>query len=147
MSSEELNELFKKGVEAAEKGYTHSAQVFLGQVAEQRNSAEVTTWLAWCQAKGQGRIPAAIKTCRDSIKRDPRNVVHYLILGRILVLNEDKGKAIDIFRQGLKITADPRIIEELKKMGTRKPAIIKSLKRSHPLNRFLGRTLSALGLR
>jgi len=147
MSSEELDLLTRKGIEAAEKGYIHSALVFLGQVAEHRNTPELNTYLAYCQAKGQGRMHAAAKICRESIKREPNNSLHYLILGRVLLMAGEKGKAIDSFRQGLKTSPNPKIVQELKKLGLRKPAVIKSLKRNHPLNRMLGRVFSTFGFR
>jgi tetratricopeptide (TPR) repeat protein len=147
MSTDQLDELFQKGVEAIEKGYIHSAQVFLGQVAEQRNTPELHSYLAYCLAKGQGRMHSAAKICRESIKREPGNSIHYLILGRILLLSGDKGKAIDAFRQGLRTSPNPLIIEELKKLGLRRPAVIKSLKRNHPVNRVLGKVFGFIGFR
>jgi uncharacterized protein HemY len=147
MSPDQIDELIHKGVEAAEKGYIHSAQVFLGQAAEHRNTPELHTYLAYCMARGQGRVAAAAKICRESIKREPHNSLHYLILGRVCLMTGDKGKAIDAFRQGLKTSPNPKIISELKKLGLRKPAVIKSLKRNHPINRMLGKVLSSIGVR
>ena len=147
MDSDQLDDLMQKGMEAAEKGYIHSAQVFLGQVAEHRKTPELHSYLAYCLAKGQGHLHSADKTCLDSIKRDPNNSLHYLILGRILLLTGDKGKAIEAFRQGLITGPNPLIIDEFKKLGLRKPTIIKSLKRNHPLNRVLGKLSSMIGLR
>ena len=147
MSPDQIDDLIQKGIEAAEKGYIHSAQVFLGQAAEQRKTPELLTYLAYCMAKGQGRMHTAAKACRDSIKREPNNSLHYLILGRILLLSGEKSKAIDAFRQGLRASPNPKIIEELRKLGLRKPAVVKSLKRNHPLNRALGKMLSMVGLR
>jgi uncharacterized protein HemY len=147
MSPNDIDDLIRKGVEAAEKGYIHSAQVFLGQAAEHRNTPELHTYLAFCAARGQGRLHSAAKVCRESIKREPHNSLHYLILGRILLMAGDKEKAIDAFRQGLKTSPNPRIITELKKLGLRKPTIIKSLARHHPLNRVLGKMFSTIGVR
>lgn len=147
MHAEELDELLLKGIEAAEKGYIHSAQVFIGQVIDHRKTPEAKSYQAYCLAKGQGRLSAAIKICRESIKREPENSLHYLILGRILLLAGEKRKAINAFRKGLKIEPNPKIVEELKRLGLRRPAVIKSLDRNHPLNRILGKTLSRLGLR
>ena len=147
MSPDQIDELLKKGIEAAEKGYIHSAQVFLGQVAEHRKTPEVKSYLAYCLAKGQGRMHSAAKICRESIKREPNNSLHYLILGRILLMSGEKSKAIESFRHGLKNGPNPKVIEELKKLGLRKPAILKSLKRNHPVNRALGRLFSTIGLR
>lgn len=147
MSLDQLDDLLQKGIEAAEKGYIHSAQVFLGQVAEQRNTPVIHSYLAYCLAKGEGQMHSAAKICRESIEREPNNSLHYLILGRILLLSGDKGKAIDSFRQGLRTSPNPLIIDELKKLGLRKPAIFKNLKRNHPINRALGKVFNIIGLR
>ena len=147
MSPDQLDDLLQKGIEAAEKGYIHSAQVFLGQVSEHRKTPELQSYLAYCLAKGQGRMHSAAKVCRESIKREPNNSIHYLILGRILLLAGDKGKAIKTFRQGLRTSPNALIIDELKKLGLRKPAVLKSLKRNHPINRALGKVFGAFGLR
>jgi len=147
MSPNEVDDLVHKGIEAAEKGYIHSAQVFLGQAAEHRNTPELHTYLAFCAARGQGRLHSAAKVCRESIKREPNNSLHYLILGRILLMAGEKGKAIDAFRQGLKTSPNPRIIDELKKLGLRKASVIKSLTRNHPLNRMLGKMFNTFGVR
>ena len=147
MENAQLDDLMAKGIEAAEKGYIHSAQVFLGQVSEHRNTPELHSYLAYCQAKGQGRVHSAAKICRESIKRESNNPIHYLILGRVLLISGDKGKAIDAWRQGLHAGPNPLIINELKNLGLRKPAVIKSLKRNHPINRVLGKIFGILGLR
>lgn len=147
MEQEQLDDLLSKGIEAVEKGYIHSAQVFLNQVAEHRNTQEVKSYIAYCLAKSQGRTQAAERTCVESIGREPRNSTHYLLLARIRLLAGDKEKAILALRQGVKINGDPRIINEMNKLGLRKPAVIKSLKRNHPVNRFLGKLFARLGLR
>ncbi len=147
MRSDEIEDLMHKGIDAAEKGYIHSAQVFFGQVSEHRKSPELHSYMAYCLAKGQGRIHSAAKICRESIKREPNNSLHFLILGRILLMSGDRRKAIYTFRQGLRASPNPRIIDELKKLGLRKPAPLKSLNRSHLVNRTLGRVFSKFGLR
>ncbi len=146
-SAQQLDELLQKGIEAAEKGYIHSAQVFLGQVSEQRKTPILHSYLAYCLAKGQGRMQSAIKTCHESIQREPNNSTHYLILGRILLMTEDKGKAIDAFRCGLRLEKNLLIVDELKILGVRKPAVLKGLKRNHPINRILGKIFDSMGFR
>ncbi|MBE0585770.1 MAG: tetratricopeptide repeat protein, partial [Desulfofustis sp.] len=100
MSPDQIDNLIYQGIDAAEKGYIHSAQVFLDQAAEQRKTPEIHSYLAYCLAKGQGRMHSAAKICRESIKREPNNSLHYLILGRILLMSGDREKAIAVFRQG-----------------------------------------------
>jgi len=147
MHTDEFDDLLKKGIEAAEKGYIPTAQIILEQVIEQRNIPEAHTYLAYCLAKGQGRINSAAKICRESIKREPENSLHYLILGRILLMVDDRHRAIATFRRGLKRSPSPKIIAELKMLGLRKTPIITTLDRKHPANRILGRAANLLRLR
>jgi len=92
-------------------------------------------------------MSAAAKTCRESIKREPGNSLHYLILGRIMLMAGEKTRAVKTFRQGLKASPNQKIITELKKLGLRKPTVLKTLDRTHPLNRVLGRVFSTIGFR
>lgn len=147
MLSEEIDKLIKQGIDAAEKGDVHSAQMLLEQAVKERNAPELHTYLAFCQAKEEGRLNVAVRTCRESIRREPNNSLHYLMLGRILLLAGEKDKAVKAFRRGLKASPNPKIIAELKALGLRKPAIFKNLERGHPLNRYVGRLFSALGVR
>ncbi len=147
MDPDQLDDLLLKGIEAAEKGYIPSAQILLGQVAEHRKTPELRSYLAYCSAKGQRNLRSAAKTCHESIKREPNNSLHYLILGRILLMSGEKEKAIDTFRQGLKASPNPLILNEFKKLGLRKPAVLKNLKRNHPVNRMLGRVFCFIGCR
>jgi hypothetical protein len=64
-----------------------------------------------------------------------------------LLISGNKGKAIDAWRQGLRAGPNRQIIDELKKLGLRKPAVIKNLKRNHPINRALGRLFRVIGFR
>ncbi|SHJ31825.1 hypothetical protein SAMN02745165_02101 [Malonomonas rubra DSM 5091] len=147
MAEENIDTIIRQGIEAAEKGYIHSAQVLLNQAVEGRNTPELHSYLAYCMAKDEGRISAAARTCRESIRREPGNSLHYLLLGRILLLAGEKTKAVAAFRQGLKTSPNPKIIVELKSLGLRKPAIFKSLDRKHPLNKVVGKVFSTIGLR
>jgi tetratricopeptide (TPR) repeat protein len=147
MEPKELNELLNKGKEAVEKGYIPAAQVFFRQVAEHDNTPEVRSYLAYCLAKSQGRTQVAAKTCIESIRRDPDNPTHYLLLGRIHLHAGDKDKAVQVWRQGANINKDQRIISEISRLGMRKAPVIKGLKRNHPVNRILGKLFAQLGLR
>jgi uncharacterized protein HemY len=147
MQQEQLDNLTNKGIDALEKGYIQSAQVLLGQVAEQHNTPVVRSYLAYCAAKSQGRVQEAMKICRESIRNDPKDPAQFLLLGRLYLMVNEKEKAMLAFREGIRVGSDPRILAEMNKLGQRKPAVIPSLKRSHPLNRLLGKLFARLGLR
>lgn len=147
MHALEIDELVRKGIDAAESGDIHTAHYFLDQAAKHRNTPELHTYLAFCRARSHGNFQSAAKACHESIQREPDNSLHYLVLGRILVQAGEKDKAIKTFLRGLKAGPNPRIISELKKLGRRQPAVIGKLPRHHPLNRVLGKVLKRVGIR
>lgn len=147
MADESIATAKASGIEALEKGYLHSAQIFLQQWADQDKSPEARSYLAYARAKATGQVDDAISTCRDALKFELDNPVHYLLLGRCYLLAGNKQEAITTFRQGLGFSKEPRIITELNRLGLRKPNVFKNLKRDHPANRIAGKLLARLGLR
>ncbi len=147
MKTDDYQNLLNQGIAAAEQGQFPTAQAYLDQAAAIRRSPEVMSYLAYCLARGQRQLQDALKINREAIDREPGNSLHYLIMGRILLLAGRRDKAIMAFRQGLKASPNPKIINELKKLGLRKPPVFHSLDRGHILNRVSGKLLSRLGLR
>lgn len=89
-----------------------------------------------------------IKMCRDAIKQLDSSVSlekevyypsFYLNLGRAYLGAGKKRDAVSAFNLGLQ--ADPKdqdIIKELKKLGSRRRQPIPFLKRSNPINKYMG---------
>ncbi len=137
--------LLDKGIRAAEAGSYNKALLLLKRAAEQIDSPTVRSYSAYCWASSRGKLTAAARICQDNAVSERHNPVHYLLLGRIFLLGGQRQKAIKIFRQGLKFSPDPLIINELKLLGIRRSPVITALDRSHPINRLLGRARSFLG--
>ncbi len=95
----------------------------------------------------RGEYESAIALCRDAIESLPGRSEHYLLLGRALVAYGDKREAIRAFRDGLLFENNPKIREELDRLGWRDLPVIQGLGRDHWLNRKLGRLFMALRLR
>jgi len=89
-----------------------------------------------------------IKMCRDAIKQLDSSVslekeiyypAFYLNLGRAYLGAGKKREAVAAFNRGLK--SDPKdqdIIKELKKLGSRRRQPVPFLKRSNPINKYIG---------
>jgi predicted Zn-dependent protease len=105
------------------------------------------SYYAYCVAKERGHVKQGIALCREALEKDPGTPVHYLILARILLLGRNKDDAIAVLREGMQHAHDPEIIDLLDHIGVRKPPVVSSLNRNHPINRYLGFILSRLGLR
>lgn len=140
-------ELAEKGRRAIRTGDTLQALVWFERAYLIENSPEVCSYYAYCLAKERGKLQKAFELCRDALEKEPANPVHYLNLGRIYLVLNNKPEAIKAFREGLAIAQNEEIIEELQKLGIRKRPPIPFLKRSNPINKYLGLLLKRLGLR
>ena len=107
----------------------------------------ISSFFAFCIAKERGEIKKAISLCTDAIKEEPENSFHYLNLGKVYLIRKDKKEAVNAFRQGLQHEENQQIVDELDRLGTRKPPPIPFLKRSNIINKYLGMILSRIKLR
>ena len=94
-----------------------------------------------------GQFEQAIALCREEIELEPAKSDNYLLLGRVLLAAGRKKEAIRVFSDGLLFENNPRLRNELNRLGWRKFRVISSLSREHPLNRMLGKLFKALNLR
>ncbi len=105
------------------------------------------SYVGYCIAKGRGEFKTAIDLCRMSLEEERENPVHYLNLGKVHLASGNKRKALEAFREGLAKGGNEEILRMLIEFGMRNPPVIKSLPRSHPLNKFLGLLLHRHALR
>ncbi len=140
-------ELFKKGLEALAQGRMLPALASFEKALELEDNPAFYSYLALCIAKERGQVKKAISLCEEALKKDADNTSHYLNLGKILLNAGNQDDAIRVFRGGLKHGTDPRIIDELHRLGTRKPPVMTFLNRNNPINKYLGFIFKILKLR
>ena len=139
--------LVKAGIAALSAGNTSLALRHFEEAAELDESPELLSHLAYCLAKENSDFPQAITLGRSALRDEPWNSTHYLNLGRIYLLAGRRQEAIRTFRDGLLHENNPRIQEELARLGTRKYPVIASLPREHPFNKLFGKIFTRLKLR
>ena len=105
------------------------------------------SYYAFCMAKERGHVTKGIALCREALEKEPGTPVHYLNLTRIYLLGNNKEDAIAVLREGMHHAPDQEIKDLLDVIGMRKPPVVSSLPRNHPINHYLGLILSRLGLR
>lgn len=130
-----------------EEGNVFEAMYVLEDAEKLNSTPQLRSYLAYCRAKIKDEYAEAIRICKQSISEDPQNGDHYLNLGRIYMLVEKRGPAMQAFRSGLKIGPNPQLMRELRKFEQRKSPVIPSLHRDHTLNIKLGKLLAKIGLR
>ncbi len=125
----------------------------------------VNSYLAYCMAKERGQVREALRLCHTALSAEPQNPAHYLNLGRVYLVAQDKSKAISSFWKGLSKNAaagtdatdesptrghsreHALILTELRRLGIRKRVPFSFLHRGHPLNIAAGKFLAMIGVR
>jgi len=144
----ELNAAFiKSGIEALNDDNAILALSFFERAHAMYRNPISCSFLAYCMAKTGEETNKALLLCRDAIREEADNPVHYLNLGRIYLLEGNKKDAIKAFQDGLTLGENPEIRDELDKLGSRKKPLMPLLERKNPINKYLGIVLKKLGLR
>ncbi len=150
MDIDSFEDILNEVTDAAESGSYQLALTYLSQAGQYSNNPVLQSYRAYCAAgltADRRKVKEALRLCQDSMQRDSSNSTHYLLQGRILLLMGDRKNAIKVFQTGLKVEPNPKIIAEIKRIGMRKTNIFEKLDRDHPLNLYLGKLLSRVGLR
>jgi tetratricopeptide (TPR) repeat protein len=147
MIGTDAEECITKGFSALNNDHFHLALTCFERVAAVTNSPLVNSALGLCLAAVRGEFDNGIALCRQAIADEPNNTSHYYHLGRTLLLSGDWQGALSIFRQGLAIGKDQRIVSELEVLGCRKTPMIAALGRNHFFNKWLGIFLNKVGFR
>jgi tetratricopeptide (TPR) repeat protein len=142
-----VEEIFRKGLDALENGHIYLALSCFEQAASLDRTPLNCSYLAFCLAKVRSQFPESICLCKEALKMDPDNAVHYLHLGRIHLMAGQRKKALGVLRRGLQCEENSAILREITLIGERKNPVIPALGRSHPLNKYLGMLLKKLGMR
>lgn len=144
---EELQQLLRAGEKALAAGETLVALMHFETANQLQPLPAVQSALGYCLAKERRQYQRALALCRTALDSDPADPRHYYHLGRIYLLGNRRAPAITAFRRGLKLQRYQPIIDELRRLGVRKPPIFASLPRDHVLNRTTGTLLTRIGLR
>jgi tetratricopeptide (TPR) repeat protein len=139
MSNVKAEELYSMGMEALKSGNTGVAFEFLEKAVKLERNPLYCSTLALCLAKEKRDFKQAVSLCKEAIKKDPKDSIHFLYLGRIHILANQKKDAIRIFNMGLRYEENKEIIAELQSFGRRRRPVIPFLERSNPLNKYLGK--------
>jgi tetratricopeptide (TPR) repeat protein len=147
MSKVEAVKLFTLGMESLKNGDTGTALDYLEKAVSLERNPLYCSNLAVCLAKEKREFKRATSLCKEAIKQDPKNSLHFLNLGRVHLLANQKKDAIRIFNLGLRYGENRDIIAELSRFERRRSPLIPFLDRENPVNKFLGKLTYKLGFR
>ncbi|HJV66075.1 MAG TPA: dihydrofolate reductase [Geomonas sp.] len=141
------SDLRKKAREAIQRQLYFLARNCLEQSLTLEDDPAARSDLGFCLVKSGGDQQTALRLAEQALESRPADPHLHLNLGRIQIAAGDKEQGVATLRKAMGLGGGPEIIAALGKLGIRRPPPIKSLPRSHPLNKYLGLFLSRLGLR
>ncbi len=147
LALEEAEKEFKLAHKALEEDDFKTALVHLEKALELHDNPDWYSYTGFCIAMERGEFRTGEDLCLASIEHDEGNTDHYLNLGRLYLASGKKEKALETLRTGMAKGGNEGILALLFQLGTRKPPVLSFLKRSHPLNKFLGSLLHRRALR
>ncbi len=148
--SAEVADILRSGIECCRRGDWNAGLRFLGQVAEKEETSGglpglFYSYLGYGIALRDRRIRDGLKLCRHSIEVEFYQAENYFNLARTCLLANDRKRAVQAVRGGLKIDRNnPHLVALYKELGIRSHPVLRFLDRAHPINQLLGRLRHAI---
>lgn len=142
--SANLKELAEKGIELCARNRWKDGLPFLAQVAEADHAddtlpATFYSYLGYGISIVENRLKEGLLLCQHSIKMNFLSPENFANLAGVHLLAKDRKRAVEAIEKGLAL--DDRhaaLLQQMHKMGWRRPPVLSFLNRSNPLNKFLG---------
>ncbi len=147
LALEQAEQEFELAQRALKEDDFDAALNHLEKALELDDNPGLYSYAGYCIAKGRGELRTGISLCQASIRGEPDNPAHFLNLGKVYLAWGDKYMALQALRDGMAKGGNAEILSLLMDFGVRNPPFFPSLKRSHPLNKLIGRYLHLRALR
>jgi len=147
MNINERNTLFRKALVTYRKGDTHAAaRVFRRLIEDGSNDPQHLSYHGLSVALTEkGKLEVGTRVCARALRVAPYDPEMYLNLARVLFRAHKRNLAVEVLRKGLRIDEDDRaLLRELQRMNPRATPALDFLSRSHPVNRYIGLTMTRL---
>jgi hypothetical protein len=137
--------VFERGLERCRNGDWKDGLVDLAWLVEHGARGEVPSlcysYLGYGFAHRGGQVKKGLRLCRHAIKLEFFQPENYVNLARTALLSKRyRRQAATAVLDGLEIDPDnPELLELQKKLGARRPPVLRFLSRRNLLNRILGR--------
>jgi Flp pilus assembly protein TadD len=147
MTRKELAMVIRRGLTALDDNDIRGARHMFEEAARHTPTPVALSCLGYCLARQERDLERAFGLCREALRQEPANPLHYLNLGRVYLLEGNKPLAARTFRKGLQFGRHQGLIDEIQNLGMRRPLFFPFLSRANPLNQYCGLVFSRLGLR
>jgi tetratricopeptide (TPR) repeat protein len=146
---------FKKGLLAlVDENYEDAAALFRQAIDVQRERKvhrpewRYLSYYGLSLAKSHRPTPEAVRACETAVRAETYNPELYLNLGRVYVMAGKVTRGLEVFERGLKVAPKHVALrKEMTRLDRRSRPPIPLLKRSNPLNRWMGMARGAVATR
>jgi tetratricopeptide (TPR) repeat protein len=115
------------------------------QQGVRRPQMRYLSYYGLARAQAHGATPQSIQACETAARRDFFNPDLLLNLGKVYLTAGKMTKALATFQRGLELAPRHKgLLAEFAKVDRREAPPLSVVKRSHPLNKFLGKLRSSL---
>ncbi len=141
MSESEALKQFKSGIDMLRRNYAEKALAHFTRALELDNSNPFyLSYQGVALAAAEKEWDQAEAACVSALRKNRTQAELYLNLAHVYRLAGKKKEAIETLTSGLPLTRnDARLAVALRKMGTRKSAVLPFLSRTNVVNRKLGK--------
>ena len=139
-----LRELVEGESLAAAESF-QSAILIEVQQGVRRPQMRYLSYYGLARAQAHGATPQAIQACETASRRDFFNPDLLLNLAKVYLLAGKTTKALATFQRGLELAPQHKaLLTEFGRVDRREAPPLALVKRSHPLNKMLGKLRSSL---
>jgi len=140
MTTDSSEEQFRAGKRyLKEDNMDKALRAFEKAYKEDRECPIYMSYYGMCKALRGGEMGLGLELCTRAIKKEFHKVEYYINLGKVYMAAGNKKGALKVFKTGLRFDINNEEINQfLIDLGFRSKPIIPNLKRSNPINKFLG---------
>ena len=141
-----------RGIAACRRGEWHSGLHYL-RIAEERDGDVTLPGLYWSYlglavARCERRHDAALELCERAVTIEFFQPENFVNLAWVHLLSGNRRAAMAATERGRSLDAEHAGLREMAaRLGSRRPPVLRFLRREHPINRSLGRWRHALEMR
>ena len=146
MDTTDLNRVFERALAAYHDGELQASVEDLRLLLKE--GSKEPRHISYCGlliATVEGKVADGRILCELAVKEDSDNPEVYLNLAKVHSWNGQPHRAIEVLRKGIhKMPHEPSLRKEIQRVSPRSTPPVFFLHRSHPVNKYLGRTRARL---
>lgn len=135
----------QRAIELCKRGEWEDALPLMRPIVQETENVEklpqaFLSYYGYALAAIEARYNDGVRLCQRAIELHFYQAENYVNLAKTFLLLDARRRAVEAIRVGLQIDPSHRELLHLRRsLGQRRPRVIRSLPRSHWLNRLLGR--------